>query len=565
MAATDLAGVVARGGVRWFSAPWLVAAAVVAALAVLPIATLIAIALSRGTDVWAHIAFTVVPSVAPTTAALLLGVGAVVLLIGVGSAWLVTAYEFPGRRLLDWALVLPLAVPTYVVAFAYLDILHPIGPLQTSLRSLLGLTDPRALSLPEIRSLPGAILLFGLVLYPYVYVATRAAFVMQANAYLEVARTLGAGRAEVVARVALPLARPAVAVGTSLALMETLNDIGASEFLGIRTLTRTIYSTWINQSNLAGAAQLAMLLLGVVVGLVFLERWGRRHQRFAGAAQRMHPPTRTGLSGARRWAATGLCLAPVLLGFLIPIAYLAQTALARIEFAGISPRLVAATVSTLALAAIATMIALACGLVVAYAARVHAGSLSRAITRAASLGYALPGTVLAVALLAPVAAFDNWLDALSKQLLGVGTGLLIAGSGGALIYAYVARFLTVSVGGIESGFAKVSVRLDHSARLLGRTASGVLTGVHLALLRPALAAAAILVFVDCMKELPATLLLRPLNVETLATLLYGEAARGTHENGAIAALTIVLVGLAPVILLARFSRSSAIAVSEARP
>jgi iron(III) transport system permease protein len=545
--------------------PWLVAAAAIAALAVLPIAALIAIAAGGGVDVWGHIALNVAPAAAMPTAALLVGVGVMVVVIGVGAAWLVTAYEFPGRKHLDWALVLPLAVPTYVAAFAYLDVLHPIGPLQTTLRGVLGLTDPRTISLPDIRSLPGAILLFGLVLYPYVYIATRAAFVMQAGAYIEVARTLGARRAEVLSRIALPLSRPAIAVGTSLALMETLNDIGASEFLGIRTLTRAIYSTWINQSNLAGAAQLAVLLLAVVVGLVVLERWGRRHQRFAGAAQRMQPPDRTRLSGARGWLALAFGATPVVLGFLVPIAYLAQMTVARIEFAGVSPRLVGATLSTIALSAAATAIVLVCGLVVVYAARIQAGRLGGGFTRAASLGYALPGTVLAVALLAPVAAFDNWLDGISRQVLGIGTGLLIAGSSGALIYAYVVRFLAISVGGIESGFAKISVRLDHSARLLGRTAGGVLSGVHLALLRPALGAVAILVFVDCMKELPATLLLRPLNVETLATLLYGEAARGTHENGAIAALAIVLVGLAPVILLARFSRSSAIHGSARLP
>jgi iron(III) transport system permease protein len=447
-------------------------------------------------------------------------------------------------------------VPTYVVAFAYLDILHPIGPVQTWLRALLGYIGPADLRLPDVRSLPGAILLFGLVLYPYVYLATRALFLMQAAGFLEAARTLGASRARVFFKITLPLARPAIAIGTSLAMMETLNDVGASEFLGIPTLTRSVFSTWVNQSNLPGAAGIALAMLAVVLALVFVERSARRRQRFSAATQRAHAPARRQLGGIRGWAAFGLGSLPVLLGFAVPAAYLVHAAAVRIGFAGISADIVRETLNTVAVSAIATVTAVVLGLIVAYAARLDRGKAGNVLARIASLGYALPGTVLAIGLLVPLAALDNLADGAARQLIGISTGLLLSGSLVALAYAYIARFLAVSVGGVEAGLDKVPQSLDQSARTLGRTVGGTLFGVHLPLIRPALGAAAILVFVDCMKELPATLLLRPLNFETLATHLYGEASRGTYEDGALAALAIVLAGLIPVIVLARLSRSA---------
>ena len=555
MSTADIASRPARAFLAVDGRGWLAASAVIAALVLLPVAALAIIAAGGSVDTWRHLAANVFPSAVPTTATLLAGVGVMVILIGTGSAWLVTAYDFPGRRVLDWALLLPLAVPTYVVAFAYLDLLHPIGPIQTALRALLGIDSPRDFRLPDIRSMTGAILLFGIVLYPYVYLATRAMFLMQAAGCIEAARMLGAGRARVLARIALPLARPAIAIGTALALMEALNDVGASQFLGIRTLTLSVYSTWVNRSDLPGAAGIALFMLAVVIALVSVERLARRKQRFANTTQRTQPPARRLLTGARAGAALAAGTLPVFFGFLLPAAYLAWAAAVRIEFAGVSPNLVRETINTVTISAIATLVAVILGLIVAYAARINAGRTGAALSRAASVGYALPGTVLAIGLLVPLAAFDNFVDASLRQFAGVSTGLLIAGSGAALVYAYVARFLAISVGGIEAGLDKVPRSLDQSARTLGRTAAGTLKAVHLPLVRPAIGAAAILVFVDCMKELPATLLLRPLNFETLATHLYGEAVRGTYEDGAIAALLIVLAGLLPVIVLARISRS----------
>ncbi len=527
--------------------------AATALLVIAPVVALAFIAAEGSGDVWRHLVLNALPTATANTALLLAGVGTIVIVVGAGAAWLVTAYEFPGRRVLDWALLLPLAVPTYIVAYAYLDLLHPIGPVQSAIRALFGITSPRDLRLPDIRSLGGAIILFGFVLYPYVYLSTRALFLMQAGGLVDAARTLGASRRAVFFRVALPLARPAIAIGTSLALMETLNDVGASEFLGVRTLTLSIYSTWINQSNLPGAAQLALVMLAVVVLLVVIERWARRSQRFAGRSQRTARAARRQLHGTRGWGALALGLVPILIGFGAPALHLLGQAIRRIDFAGLSDSILAETTNTVAVSAAATAIAVVLGLTVAYAARLNGGRLAPGLLRVASLGYALPGTVVAIGLLAPLAGLDNLVDGISRNLFGVSTGLLLSGSAAALIYAYVVRFLAISGGGAEAGLNKVSQTLDYSARTLGETASGTLRRVHLPLIRPALGAAAILVFVDCMKELPATLLLRPLNFETLATHLYGEAIRGTYEDGAVAALAIVLVGLLPVMLLARLS------------
>jgi iron(III) transport system permease protein len=429
-------------------------------------------------------------------------------------------------------------------------VLHPLGPIQAATRSLFGITLP----LPELRSMGGAIFLLGFVLYPYVYLAARATFLMQSASALEVARTLGAGRTEVFFRIALPLARPAIAVGATLALLEALNDIGASEFLGVRTLTVSIYSTWLNRSSLPGAAQIALFMLAAVVLLFLLERWGRRKQQYAPAARRVQPLAPVALRGLRAWLAAAACAAPVVIGFLIPAIYLLVQATERVAAAGIPRHLIAETGYTLLFAAAATAATILLGLVVAFAVRMRRDRPANAASRIASLGYAIPGTVLAVGLLAPLAAFDNSLDAVMRQSFGVSTGLLLSGSGAALVLAYTIRFLAISINGFEAGYAKIPANIDAAARSLGETASGTVRRVHLPMLKPALGTAAILVFVDCMKELPATLMLRPFGVETLATHIYAEAVRGTYEDGAVAALTIVAAGLVPVIWLARMSR-----------
>lgn len=531
-----------------------IVSAIVAVFVAAPVVALLFLAAQGSGDLWPHLVAYVLPQAVMDTAILLAGVGILVIVIGTGAAWLVTAYDFPGRGVLQWALLLPLAMPTYIIAYAYLDLLHPVGPVQTALRAMLGLASPRDLILPDIRSMGGCILLFGFVLFPYVYFTTRAMFVMQMASLVEVARTLGASRFGLFWHVALPLARPAIAVGASLALMDALNDIGASEFLGVRTMTVSIYSTWVNRSNLPGAAQIALIMLALVISLILIERYARRRQSYAGAAQRSRRLSPEPLYGFKALLAILACALPIVIGFVAPALHLLIEAMQRVQFAGISTSLIAQTINTVTISALATAVALAIGLVLAFTARLLRGRVTQMILSTASLGYAIPGTVLAIGLLGPIALIETFVGDAAHALFGISTGLFMSASGAALIYAYVARFLTISTGNIENGLARLSPSLDHAARTLGASASGVVTRIHLPLISPALLSAAVLIFVDCMKELPATLLLRPLNFETLATHLYGEAARGTYEDGSIAALAIVLFGLLPIILLSRIGQ-----------
>lgn len=526
-----------------------------AAIVLLPVLGLVGHAWQGSGTLWSELTAHVLLPALRDSLLLLAGVGLLVVLIGSGTAWLVTAYDFPGRRVAEWALLLPLAVPTYIVAFAYLDLWHPVGVLQTGLRGLLGIASPRDLRLPEIRSMGGCILVLGLVLYPYVYVPARAMFQMQAAGMVEAARCLGAGPARVFLRVALPLARPAVAVGASLALMEALNDIGASEFLGVRTLTVAVYSTWVNRGSLAGAAQIALAMLALVLLLIGLERRARRRQQVAAAGRQLTRLAPRRLAGPAAGAALLTVTLPVLFGFVLPAAYLVVEAAKRIQFAGVDPVILRELWNTVRMAFVATALTMALAFVLAGTLRLLRRRPAAAIVRVASLGYALPGTVLAVGLLGPLGAFDNALHAGLRAFAGVGTGLLLSASGAALVLAYVTRFLAVGAGSIESGLAKLPQALDDAARSLGAHQGRLAWRIHAPLAWPAIAAGTLLVFVDCMKELPATLLLRPLNFETLATHLYAEAARGSYESGAVAALLIVLAGLGPIILLARLGRA----------
>lgn len=529
--------------------PMRLACLLIALLALAPLAALFWHALGGDWQHWAHQFTYVLPTAARNTLWLLAGVGVLVTLIGTGAAWLVTAYRFPGRGVLVWALLLPMAMPSYVMAYAYLDLLHPIGPVQTLLREWLGYGSAREWRLPDVRSLPGAMALLALVLYPYVYLSTRFMFMSQSASLLEAARSLGCTAASAFWRVALPLARPAIAVGLSLALLETLNDIGASEFLGVRTMTVAVYTTWVARSDLGGAAQMALLMLVLVVGLILLERRARQRQRFA-TTQRMRPMQPKTLRGAPALLALALGSLPVLLGFLAPAGYLAYAGIRRMEQSPISAELWQSLLNTLAIACAATLVALALGLLLAWQARVRVqgqrAAWANACARIASLGYAIPGTILAIGLLTPLALADGILSALLRD-----SRLWIMGSMAAIVLACTLRFLAVTVGSLEAGLSRIPPSLEQAARLLGHGSAATLRRVHLPLLKPALAAGALLVFVDTMKELPATLLLRPLNLDTLATRLYAEAARGTYEEGAIAALAIVLAGLLPVILLAR--------------
>lgn len=539
--------------------PWRLGATLIALSVAAPIVALIWMALDGSLSHWQHLGQHVLPAALRNTAALLLGVGTLVGCLGTGSAWLVTAYDFPTRRVLLWALLLPLAVPTYIVAFAYLDILHPLGPVQGLIRDVLGYDSPRQFRLPDLRALPGAIFLLGFVLYPYVYLSTRVMFSTQAASLLEAGRILGQTRRGVFLRVALPLARPAIAVGVSLALLETLNDIGASEFLGVQTLTVSVYTTWITRSDLAGAAQIALAMVAIVVLLILLERHGRRHQRYANT-QRMRPVEPERLRGARAALVMALCWFPIVIGFVAPALYLLNETIKHFDVTGgVSPQLLQSGYNTVSIALIATIVTVAGALVVTWAARsAHTAKTGfmKLCSRVSTVGYALPGTVLAIGMLLPIIALDNVFAWVMRAFTDTPPGLLLMGSTAALVGAYMIRFMAISVGSLESGLDRIPPSLGQASRLLGESPAGTLRRVHLPLLRPALGAAALLIFVDTMKELPATLLLRPVNFETLATWLYAEAARGTYEEGAVAALAIVVVGLLPVILLARHQLKS---------
>jgi iron(III) transport system permease protein len=527
------------------------AAALVTGLALaLPVLTIIVLAFTPTENVWPHLIATVLPGYVMRTLLLMAGVGLITFVVGTAVAWLVTMCRFPLRPLFVWASLLPLAMPGYIVAYAYVDFLSYAGPLQTWLRGVFGWTRPSDYWFPEIRSLGGAIVVLSMVLYPYVFLTARASFIRQPATQLEVARALGRTPWGAFRNVALPLARPGIAVGVSLALMECLNDIGAAGFFGVQTLTLGVYTTWLSQGNLGGAAQISVVMLMFIFVLVWFERTARRKQSFVLPSQRPRQPDRIRLNGWQRVLAVIVCALPILIGFVVPALVLMSFAVSRLEDA-LSVTYLKAVYHSLMLAGLAAAIAVGLGLVLGYANRAMRSRFTGNIIRVASMGYAIPGTVLGIGVLIPLAGFDNALDAFLRENFGVSTGLLLSGSITAVVFAYVVRFLAVSFGAIESGLQKVTPNVAAAARTLGRGPISAFFEVHLPLLRPALVAAGLLVFVDCMKELPATLILRPFDFETLATSVFMLASLGELEQSALPALTIVAAGLLPVILLSR--------------
>jgi iron(III) transport system permease protein len=521
-----------------------------------PLLSLLVMALQADAALWGSLLASVLPVALVETALLLAGVAALCGTIGIATAWLVTAHRFPGRDWLAWLLPLPLAVPTYITAYVYVEIFDSAGPVQGALRGLLGWRSRSEYWFPEIRSLSGAILVMSVVLYPYVYTAARAMFVTQSACMLEVARTLGAGRFELFRAVALPLARPALAIGLSLALLEALNDIGASEYLGVRTLTVSVYTTWLNRGSLAGAAQIACVMLAIVVLLIALERRGRRDRRYTISSRRPRMTQPTPLPTRLGIAASIGCAIPVVLGFVLPAGFLLKECIRRGLVAQIDSVFLAHLTTTLALAAAGTAGALALGIVVVTASRLAQRRLTHAMGFMVGLGYAVPGTVLALGLFAPLVGIDRLVNQVWGGLTGERLGLVLMGSAAALVVSYVVRFLPIATGSLSAGLSRVAGSVEDAARTLGAKPRDLVLQIQLPLLRPALASAALLVFVDCLKELPATLLLRPLNTETLATLVFGHAARGSFEDGALAALVIVAVGIVPVMRLARGAEQS---------
>lgn len=526
------------------------AAFITAALIAIPLLTVVASLLPGGaSQTWAHLAGTVLPSYIVSTLYLCLGVGMGTVAIGTAAAWLVTMHDFPGRRLFEWALVLPLAVPTYVMAYTYADLLQFVGPVQSWLRATFSLA-PGSYWFPDIRTLGGAALVFTFVLYPYVYLLARSAFLERAAGMLDVGRSLGLGPWRRFYSIALPLARPAIAAGAALALMETLADYGAVSYFGVQTFTTGIYRAWFSLGDRDAAAQLAAALLGFVALLLLIERLSRGRARFdaAGSRHGAHPNTR--LTGLRAAGAVLVCLLPLGAGFLVPAGVLLQMALTSGD-AQFGARFIELARNSFVLAALAALLAVAIAVLLAYAARTARGGLPRHVNRLAGLGYALSGTVVAVGVLLPVARLDAWLASAIMDLTGRSPGLLLTGGIAALVYAYLVRFLAVSLHTVEAGLAKVTQSMDDAAHSLGHGAAATLWRVHLPMLHGSLLTAGLLVFVEVMKELPATLVMRPFNFDTLATQAYTLATDERLNEASTAALAIVAVGMLPLILLTR--------------
>ena len=526
---------------------WTLGSLLIALIVLLPIFAVFYLAMFPTENIWPHLMSTVLPGYIKNTLWLMLGVCIGTFIIGTGTAWLVTMCRFPGRRVFEWALLIPLAMPAYVVAYVYTDLLNFSGPVQSMLRETFGWRTPRDYWFPNIRSLGGAISMMVLVLYPYVYLLSRSAFLEQSATMLEASRTLGCSTWQSFIRVGLPIARPSIVVGVVLALMEALNDFGTVDYFAVRTLTAGIFNVWFHMRNLGGGAQIAVVLLIFIVVLILIERFARRKKRYHSSTRSVAPP-RIHLTGWKAVAAVTACTLPILLGLIIPGAQLVAYSIKFYE-ASISAGFLVYAKNSLMLSSIAALVAVTLGLFLAYAGRLGKGPFLSSCLRLVSLGYAVPGAVLAVGILYPFGYFDNLIDAIMFERFGISTGLLFSGSMFILIYAYVARFLALSYGTVEAGLTRIRPNLDGAARTLGRTPSGVLRDVHVPILRGSLGTAAILVFVDTMKELPATLILRPFNFNTLATHVYQYAKDEQIEIAALGSLTIVLVGLIPTILL----------------
>ncbi|NEP10044.1 MAG: iron ABC transporter permease [Symploca sp. SIO2C1] len=498
-------------------------------------------------DIWEHLAQTVLWRYITNSLLLMIGVGCGVLIIGVGTAWLVTMCSFWGSRLFEWALLLPLAAPAYVLAYTYTDFLDYAGIVQTKLRELFG-WGYGDYWFPNIRSIGGAIAMLMLVLYPYVYLLARVAFLEQSGCTLEASRSLGCGPWRSFFTVALPLARPAIVAGLSLVLMETLNDFGTVQYFGVETFTTGIYRTWFGLGERAGAAQLAAFLLLFILWLILLERWSRRQARYYQntGTQRQMSSYQLGLIQA--FGAWLTCFVPLFLGFLLPAAILLEMTIknANITF---DERFWGFARNSFILAVITAVLGVIIALIMAYGLRLRPKILMRFAVRIASMGYAIPGSVIAVGILIPIGRLDNAIDAWMRSTFGISTGLLLSGTITALVFAYLVRFLAVSFNTVEASLGKIKPSLDDAARSLGQGPTSTLVKVHVPIMWGSLLTAAMLVFVDVMKELPATLIIRPFNFDTLAVRVYNLAADERLAEAAGAALAIVAVGIVPVIIL----------------
>ncbi|MEM9501071.1 MAG: iron ABC transporter permease [Pseudomonadota bacterium] len=532
---------------------WTIAALLIAAIAAIPILAILVSAPTGGVEAIAHLARTVLARYVGNTLALMVMTGALATIVGVGCAWLVSAAEFPGRRVLGWALVLPLAVPAYIAAYIYADLLDFTGPVQSGLRTAFG-WQVGEYWFPQIRSLPGGAFVLGIVLYPYVYLLSRAAFALQSTRQFRAARSLGATPSRAFWQVALPAARPAIAGGLALVLMETLADFGVAQYFAIPTFSTGIFRSWLLMGDKQAALKLAAIMLLFVIALIAFEaatRRGRTDSR-DGLAER-HAGPLVELSPAGKLLALLACALPVLLGFVIPAGYLGILAADDAAMGAVRDLWTYAS-GSLWLGLATALVCVVTALVLAFAKTRSNSTLASGAIRLATLGYALPGALLAVGLLAPLGAVDVSLTRAARDSLGYGGGLILTGTSLILVYALSVRFLTVAYNSVDGGMTKIPPSLDAAARSLGAKPARVLTRIYAPLLRPSLLAAAALVFIDTVRELPATLILRPFNLETLATRTYRLASDERLVEASIPGLILLAAGLLPVLLLARASR-----------
>ncbi len=543
------------GAIRRFE-PLTWAVMLVALLFMVPIFSVLTSLLNTGQGIWAHLASTVLPGYVVNTTALMVGVGVGVALVGTTTAWLVTMCGFWGRPIFEWTLILPLAVPAYVMAYTYTDFLQFTGPVQTMLRDLTG-WGHGDYWFPNIRSVGGAMAMLILVLYPYVYMLARAAFLEQSVCALEVSRTLGCSPAQSFRRVALPLARPAIAAGTALALMETLADYGTVSFFGVHTFTTGIVRAWFSFGDRVSAAQLSSVLLGFVFLVLLMERVSRGKSRYHHTSSRYQRLPRYELKGLWHGLAVSACALPVILGFFLPAFILIDMAVG-LGSAQFSTRYFNLITNSFTLAAITSVIAVGLAVVMAYAVRRNPTPLTRSANRVAAMGYAIPGTVIAVGVLIPFAQLDNAIDGWMRANFQISTGLIFTGTIAALIFAYLVRFLAVSLNTVEASLSKIRPTMDDAARSLGKGPIATMTKVHAPLMWSSLMTALLMVFVDVMKELPATLVMRPFNFDTLAVQAYNFASDERLHEAALPSLTIVLVGIPALVILSR-------AIARSRP
>lgn len=538
------------GSIKSESGWWNVTTIIIAVLVAIPVLTVAVNIFVPSGDIWQHLASTVLPDYIKNSLILMVGVGAGVFILGVGTAWLVTMCRFPGSKQFNWLLILPMAVPAYLMAYTYTDFLAYTGPLQNMLRDITGwgLGD---YYFPDVRSIGGAIIMMSFVFFPYVYLITRAAFMEQSNSLLEASHSLGATPFQSFYKIALPLARPSISAGMALVLMETLNDFGTVDYFGVQTFTTGIYRTWFGLGERAAAAQLAAFLLVFILFLILLERRSRNKmsikQQSTGRYKRLSVYR---LKGWKAWGSTLFCSLPVLIGFLFPAMILTDMMIANFEVA-VDSRFLEFSFNTILVALIAGLIALAVALIMAYGVRLNPNLLTRTATRIGSMGYAIPGSVIAVGILIPFGWIDNSLDSWMRDTFGLSTGLLLSGTIFALIFAYVVRFLAVAYNTVEASLGKITPSMDEAAEGMGYSFGKILRKIHMPIMSGSLFAAIMLVIVDVIKELPATIIVRPFNFDTLAVQVYRLASDERLAESSGAALAIILVGLVPVFILSR--------------